>query len=312
MEKTRTSDGFIISDAITDLEDRFPLKELLALEYFTKYRSGYYNQRELGVQVNDRNYYNLLKFLAEIHEYRVDDAKAIAKRLRTGGAEWRNCEAIFAEVIVYRYYVRLAYEGIIRSVRLGRAECDLVVERLDGTAAYLELFSIMPDRKQLSDGEISVKEYKTHKQDDPASIRQKLLRKITKQGQMRKARENYAVIELNDVSIAGDFAVLSSLSGGYKITIDRESLKKVGEGYDWASSVFGDPALRHLKGIMWFDLGNYESRRIILNPMFGRPTHDDIARRAYALFEERGREHGHHIEDWLRAERELLSGGGLL
>jgi len=41
MENTRTSDGFIISDAITDLEDRFPLKELLALEYFTKYRRGY-------------------------------------------------------------------------------------------------------------------------------------------------------------------------------------------------------------------------------------------------------------------------------
>jgi len=118
MEKTHTSDGFIISDAITDLEDRFPLKELL------------------------------------------------------------------------------------------------IVERLDGTVAYLELFSIMPDRKQLPDGEISVKEYETHKQDDPASIRQKLLRKITKQGQMRKARENYAVIELNDVSIAGDFAVLSSQSGG--------------------------------------------------------------------------------------------------
>src|SRR6266508_1338230 len=84
MENTRTSDGFIISDAITDLEDRFPLKELLALQYFTIYRRGYYKQRELGVQVNDRNYYNLLKFLAEIHEYRVDDAKAIAKRLRTG------------------------------------------------------------------------------------------------------------------------------------------------------------------------------------------------------------------------------------
>jgi len=39
MEKTGTSDGFIISDAITDLGDRFPLKELLALEYFIKYRS---------------------------------------------------------------------------------------------------------------------------------------------------------------------------------------------------------------------------------------------------------------------------------
>jgi hypothetical protein len=35
------------------------------------------------------------------------------------------------------------------------------------------------------------------------------------------------------------------------------------------------------------------------------PTHEDIARRAYQLFEARGREHGHDVEDWLQAEREL-------
>src|ERR1044071_911894 len=35
------------------------------------------------------------------------------------------------------------------------------------------------------------------------------------------------------------------------------------------------------------------------------PTHEDIARRAYQLFEDRGREHGHDLEDWLQAEREL-------
>ena len=34
-------------------------------------------------------------------------------------------------------------------------------------------------------------------------------------------------------------------------------------------------------------------------------SHDDIARRAYLLFEERGYEHGHHAEDWLAAEAEL-------
>jgi hypothetical protein len=34
------------------------------------------------------------------------------------------------------------------------------------------------------------------------------------------------------------------------------------------------------------------------------PTHDEIARRAYQLFEERGREPGHEWEDWFRAERE--------
>jgi hypothetical protein len=43
----------------------------------------------------------------------------------------------------------------------------------------------------------------------------------------------------------------------------------------------------------------------------GRPAtppglgHDDIARRAYELYDERGRADGHHEEDWQRAEREL-------
>ena len=35
------------------------------------------------------------------------------------------------------------------------------------------------------------------------------------------------------------------------------------------------------------------------------PTHEDIARRAYQLYEERGGEHGRHLEDWFQAEREL-------
>jgi DUF2934 family protein len=34
-------------------------------------------------------------------------------------------------------------------------------------------------------------------------------------------------------------------------------------------------------------------------------TDRDIARRAYELFEIRGREHGHDLDDWLQAEREL-------
>lgn len=33
----------------------------------------------------------------------------------------------------------------------------------------------------------------------------------------------------------------------------------------------------------------------------------EIARRAYELFEERGREHGHDFEDWATAESELLA-----
>ena len=35
------------------------------------------------------------------------------------------------------------------------------------------------------------------------------------------------------------------------------------------------------------------------------PNHDAIARRAFQLFEERGREPGREWEDWFRAEREL-------
>jgi outer membrane protein TolC len=36
------------------------------------------------------------------------------------------------------------------------------------------------------------------------------------------------------------------------------------------------------------------------------PTHEDIAQRAYVLYEARGREDGHDLDDWLQAERELL------
>lgn len=36
-------------------------------------------------------------------------------------------------------------------------------------------------------------------------------------------------------------------------------------------------------------------------------NHDDIARRAYELYETRGREDGHDQEDWLQAERDLNS-----
>jgi outer membrane protein TolC len=36
------------------------------------------------------------------------------------------------------------------------------------------------------------------------------------------------------------------------------------------------------------------------------PTREDIAQRAYALYEARGREDGHDLDDWLQAERELL------
>jgi len=36
-------------------------------------------------------------------------------------------------------------------------------------------------------------------------------------------------------------------------------------------------------------------------------TDSDVARRAYELYLERGSEHGHDLDDWLLAERELRS-----
>ena len=35
------------------------------------------------------------------------------------------------------------------------------------------------------------------------------------------------------------------------------------------------------------------------------PTHSNIARRAYELYEQRGRVDGHDSDDWLSAERDL-------
>jgi len=46
-------------------------------------------------------------------------------------------------------------------------------------------------------------------------------------------------------------------------------------------------------------LGKYTGGRLL-------PTHDEIARLAFSLYESRGRQDGHHIEDWLRAEQELV------
>jgi len=40
-------------------------------------------------------------------------------------------------------------------------------------------------------------------------------------------------------------------------------------------------------------------------PASHRPTHDEIKRRAYQIYIERGARPGNELDDWLRAEREL-------
>ena len=36
-------------------------------------------------------------------------------------------------------------------------------------------------------------------------------------------------------------------------------------------------------------------------------NHDEIARLAHSYYQERGGRHGYHVDDWIRAERELRS-----
>ena len=48
-----------------------------------------------------------------------------------------------------------------------------------------------------------------------------------------------------------------------------------------------------------WDMGKNTGRRT-------SPTHDETAQLAFSLYESRGRQDGHHIEDWLRAEQELV------
>lgn len=42
------------------------------------------------------------------------------------------------------------------------------------------------------------------------------------------------------------------------------------------------------------------------------PTREEIALRAYQIYQERGETPGHELEDWTRAERELMQQNGKL
>ena len=94
------------------------------------------------------------------------------------------------------------------------------------------------------------------------------MRKANKQRQFSTKRENFAVIELNDRRIAHDFTIFSSLFDSYKIKIDIDKMTNVDEGYDWETSIFESSETRFLKGIMWFHLGNYQDRKILINPFY--------------------------------------------
>jgi hypothetical protein len=52
----------------------------------------------------------------------------------------------------------------------------------------------------------------------------------------------------------------------------------------------------------------YRLNTILFDGMGDAPPYDSIARRAYRLYEQRGRQAGREWEDWFQAERELTLG----
>lgn len=241
---------------------------LLKTEYFSKYARAKERTKETGFFNSHRNYDVLVSLFDAIANYDIHHARSFAKRIKTQDNDWSSCEAVFAELIVYGYYLRLRDEGLVRSLALDTNECDVIVERSDGTKMYLEVLCVMPYLPKSKGGTSVVRQIKTQTQTSPASLRQKLLHKMDQQEQFSKPRENYAVVELNDISIVGDFHVLSSLSDGYKVGLDRETYEIIGSGFDWSNTFLSDSRARYLKGLIWFDLGNYECRRILINPYF--------------------------------------------
>jgi hypothetical protein len=233
-------------------------QELLQTKYFRRHKRAYEEYFHQGCLNKYRCYPVIVDKLQSIFEYRASHAKSFAKRLKSQQNDMRSCEATVSEVIVYSHYIPLVKQGVVKALDIRKDDYDLKIEPRDQPEIFLEILCVMPELT-------GAYEVKSHKQTGPSSIREKLLRKMQKQNQMQKNRENWAVIDLNNVSIAGEFTVLSSLSHGYKVTLDRETRQVVQRGYDWNNSIFDAPETQSLHGIIHFDLGCYEDRRYILN-----------------------------------------------
>jgi hypothetical protein len=259
----------IVKDSVVLAEERFYEPRLIETEYFKRNREGYYGAKGYGLLNPYRNYVRYLNLFSEIHGYNSAHAAHYSKRIRTAPNDWNGCESVISEMIVYWSYIRLLNESLIRSISIETSECDLIVERDDGSKYFLEVFCVTPPIEERAMKTPGAQSIDTHTQTAFCSIRQKLLNKARKQGQFSTQRENYAVVELNHPLIASDFTVLSSLSEGYKVHFNMKTGKSTHEGYDWSKSVFDSPELKFLKGVIWFSLGAYEYRNTLLNPSYG-------------------------------------------
>jgi hypothetical protein len=182
--------NFTVKDEVDSAEESFFDANLLKTSYMQRYREGYYHCRNEGLRFNSyRNYLSIINYFNEVNQYQTTHAASFAKRIKTQQKNWKECEPIVSELIVYHSYLRPMYEGLVKSISLEADECDVIVERCDNSKYYLEVFCIMPDLPD--EGLVDVK---THTQSAFSSVRQKLLNKVRKQKQFSKNRENFAVI----------------------------------------------------------------------------------------------------------------------
>jgi len=72
-----------------------------------------------------------------------------------------------------------------------------------------------------------------------------------------------------------------------------------------ANFIVADPVLAYDEAVVFLEV-QLSVARITSNPVAVVNVDEKIRSRAYQLFEQRGYQHGHDLDDWLQAEAELL------
>ena len=136
--------NILIKGPIEFAEENFFDPELIQTEYFLKYRNEYNYCRDNGFLNPYRNYCSIINYFDEIRQYNELHARSFIKRIKSDSSNWNNCEAIISEVIVYHNYIRLINEELVRSIDINQKEADVIIERMNASKYYLEVFCIMP------------------------------------------------------------------------------------------------------------------------------------------------------------------------
>ena len=70
---------------------------------------------------------------------------------------------------------------------------------------------------------------------------------------------------------------------GYHESLNKTTLRQVWAGYDWSDSIFDDPATRFLTGVIYFNRGDYASRKFLFNPQVATISRAHPRREAFDM-----------------------------